>query len=253
MDCRLFLEELQKYKKVQVFNPWVDYDATYDIGPEAPCIRAANLKRYLELRQNAQYLFIAEGLGYQGGHFSGMAMTSERILLGFHESIKPQSVLGEWIYQRTSNPRCSFLNKKQREEGFNEPTATVMWNVLATHGISPFKAILWNIFPFHPYKANNLLTNRTPDKVELEIGIKYAKMMMDLAAATQIIAIGQKSAITLRAYGIECVSVPHPSMGGANRFKTAVAEILNGGGSKEDVKSNGNDEGRVCKHRVTSG
>ena len=226
MKSSEFLTELKKYKKSQVFNPWADYDEEYDIGPQAPQIRANNLLRYLELRTQASYLFIAEGLGYQGGHFSGMAMTSERILLGHHADIKPEAVLGSWRYQRTSNPHCAKLNKKQREEGFNEPTATVMWNVLTAHHISPFDAVLWNIFPFHPYKGSDLLTNRTPDLAELDSGIEYTKMLLAMLPQAMVIAIGQKAATTLTSYGLASKPVPHPSMGGANRFKAAVATIM---------------------------
>ena len=44
------------------------------------------------------------------------------------------------------------------------------------------------------------------------------------------VAIGQKSAGTLQRYGVECVAcVPHPSMGGANRFKAAVAQLFTNG------------------------
>ena len=75
-----FIKALQGYHSDTAFNPWADYDPQCDIGPQAPLIRAANLKRYLTLRQKARFLFIAEGLGYQGGHFSGMAMTSELTL-----------------------------------------------------------------------------------------------------------------------------------------------------------------------------
>ena len=221
-----FLQELQKYKGPLVFNPWADYDELHDISPLAPVIRAANLKRYLELRRNARYLFIAEGLGYQGGHFSGIAMTSERILLGNHVSVGPQCVLGDWQYRRTSNPESLELNRKQQEEGFNEPTATVMWNTLTRHKLSATEVILWNIFPFHPYKKEGLLTNRTPGKEELDAGIIYAKMLLRLIPNMEIIAIGQKAANTLSAYGVECAAVPHPSMGGATRFKEAVAQLF---------------------------
>ena len=79
-----FLHALQQFHGDGCFNPWGEYDPSCDIGPEAPVIRSANFRRYLQLRQQARFLFIAEGLGYQGGHFSGMAMTSERILLGHH-------------------------------------------------------------------------------------------------------------------------------------------------------------------------
>ena len=81
MDITTFMKHLHMYRAPRVFNPWREYEPGLDIGPEAPQIRYGNLQRYLELRCNAHYLFIAEGLGYQGGRFSGMAMTSERILL----------------------------------------------------------------------------------------------------------------------------------------------------------------------------
>lgn len=224
-----FINKLQNYEQPQVFNPWREYAPSCDIGPQAPVIRSANLKRYLELRKNAKYLFIAEALGYQGGHFSGIAITSERILLGHHPDVDPKSVLGEWNYQRTSNPLSELLNKTQKEKGFNEPTDTVVWNVLNKHGISSLDVILWNIFPFHPYKGDNLLTNRTPSTAELDVGIEYAKMLLQLVPDMKIVAIGQKAANTLQRYGVDCLAVPHPSMGGANRFKEAAAKILGGG------------------------
>jgi hypothetical protein len=222
-----FLQHLQSYHAPGVFNPWADYDPVYDISPEAPHIRAANFQRYLELRNGAHYLFIAEGLGYQGGHFSGMAMTSERILLGHHPEIKPEEVLGTWHYERTSNPACKLLKATQRELGFNEPTATVMWETLHRHGLATFDAVLWNIFPFHPYKKEGLLTNRTPEKAELDTGIVYARELLQiLPAGCRVVAIGRKSVDTLARYGVRSVAVPHPSMGGANKFKAAVAELF---------------------------
>lgn len=231
MKIESFIQSLKEYQSPLVFNPWRDFDEKCDIGINAPEIRAANLTRYLELRQKAHYLFIAEGLGYQGGHFSGMAMTSERILLGCHPDIKPEVVLGKWEYRRTSNPKSEFLKATQKQSGFNEPTATVMWNTLARHGLSAFDTILWNIFPFHPYKGDNKLTNRTPTSQELDVGIEYARKLLSLVPTLKIVAIGQKSAGTLQRYGVECAAcVPHPSMGGANRFKAAVAKLFSSGG-----------------------
>lgn len=222
-----FIDELQHYAGPKVFNPWADYDPTCDISPVAPTIRATNFRRYLELRKEAKYLFIAEGLGYQGGHFSGMAMTSERILLGFHPSIRPEVVLGDnWDYRRTSNPHSSALNKMQQEKGFNEPTATVMWGELAKHNLAPFQTILWNIFPFHPFKESGILSNRTPSREELDVGIVFAKKLMDMHSGVKVIAIGRKSAETLERYGVPCSDVPHPSMGGATRFRNALEEIF---------------------------
>ena len=229
MEINTFLEKLQSYQSPLVFNPWSEYDTSCDIGAEAPVIRSANLRRYLELRQNAHYLFIAEALGYQGGHFSGIAITSERIILGNHPDVEQKSVLGEWDYRRTSDAQSPLLNNTQKLKGFNEPTDTVVWNALNRHGLASFDVILWNIFPFHPYKEGKLLTNRTPTTSELDVGIEYAKMLLELCPGMRIVAIGQKAQATLTRYGVDCMAVPHPSMGGANRFKAAVAELLGGG------------------------
>ena len=229
MEINTFLEKLQSYQSPLVFNPWREYDTSCDIGSEAPVIRSANLRRYLELRQNAHYLFIAEALGYQGGHFSGIAITSERIILGNHPDVEQKSVLGEWDYRRTSDAQSPLLNNTQKLKGFNEPTDTVVWNALNRHGLASFDVILWNIFPFHPYKEGKLLTNRTPTTSELDVGIEYAKMLLELRPGMRIVAIGQKAQATLTRYGVDCMAVPHPSMGGANRCKAAVAELLGGG------------------------
>ena len=165
---------------------------------------------------------------YKRQHFSGIAITSERILLGHHPDVEPKSVLGEWDYRRTSDASSAMLNNTQRLKGFNEPTDTVVWNALNSHGLASFDVILWNIFPFHPYKAGNLLTNRTPSPSELDVGIEYARMLLELRPGMKIVAIGQKAATTLSRYGVECMAVPHPSMGGANRFRAAVAQLLGG-------------------------
>ena len=226
MDINTFIDKLQSYHSENVFNPWRDYDAATEIGPEAPALRRENLRRYLELRPKARYLFIAEALGYQGGHFSGVAITSERILLGQHKDVRPESVLGQWDYQRTSSPTSTQLNATQRAKGFNEPTDTVVWSTLQHHGVAAFDVILWNICPWHPHKEGKLLTNRTPSTPELDVGVEYAKLLLELVPGMQIVAIGQKAADTLSRYGIECKAVRHPSMGGAELFRTQVAELF---------------------------
>ena len=228
MDINTFIDKLQSYQRENVFNPWRDYDPDTEIGPEAPEIRRENLRRYLELRQHAHYLFIAEALGYQGGHFSGVAITSERILLGQHKAVRPASVLGACDYRRTSSPASAQLNATQKAKGFNEPTDTVVWSTLQNHGLAAFDVILWNIFPWHPHKEGKLLTNRTPSTPELDVGVEYAKLLLELVPGMQLVAIGQKAADTLSRYGIECKAVRHPSMGGAELFRAQVAELFKG-------------------------
>lgn len=226
MTINEFIEKLQNYHGENVFNPWNEFDASCDIGEKAPVIRSENLRRYLELRPNPKYLFIAEALGYQGGHFSGIAITSERILLGEHPDVDPKTVLGDWQYERTSDVNSSMLNRTQKLKGFNEPTDTVVWNAIANHGLKTFECVLWNIFPFHPHQEGKLLTNRTPNTSELDIGVEYAKDLLEMHPGMKIIAIGANAAKTLKRYGFACEEVRHPSMGGANKFREQVNEIL---------------------------
>ncbi len=231
-ELKSFIEQLRGYSAPQVFNPWQDYDADYDMGINAPETRRLHLEKYLRLRiPNAKYIFIAEALGYQGGHFSGIAMTSERILIGNHPKVNPLLVLGE-VGKRTSSSCSPHIPKKtQRELGFNEPTATVIWEELIDNDVSPFDVVLWNIFPFHPYKAKGLLTNRTPEPKEVAAGLKYVRLMMKLCSNAKFVSIGQSSAITLDENGIENVKLRHPSNGGISEFRSGFKktfyELLN--------------------------
>src|SRR3954453_6637283 len=86
MSCDAIAEFLRLLKRSPagaVFNPWWQIDDKNDIGSNAPVIRRKQLRAYLQQRlQTARLAVIGEALGYRGGHFSGIPMTSERILLG---------------------------------------------------------------------------------------------------------------------------------------------------------------------------
>ena len=107
---------------------------------------------------------LAEALGYQGGHFTGIPMTSERLLLG---ELADKQLFASHVFsgkhQRTSK-------EKLMEKGFNEPTATIVWNELVRFNLT-HKIILWNSFPWHPYKkGSGFLSNRTPTPKERRVG-----------------------------------------------------------------------------------
>ena len=225
-----FIQALGYYKSsnlLNVYNPWRDFDGVYDIGEKAPQIRCEQLENYLRLRvPHAKYILVAEALGFQGGHFSGIAMTSERILLGYHKNERIQPSLAiSCKAQRTSNTKHIGIKKTQFELGYNEPTATIVWESIITNKRDPMDVVLWNIFPFHPYKTD-LLTNRTPSNVELEEGIKYLNMMRGLVQDAEIITIGMKSHNTLSDFGIKHYSVPHPANGGANNYRQQIAKLF---------------------------
>src|SRR5713101_2163785 len=90
-----FIRLLKKSPPNAVFNPWWQVDKQNDVGRNAPAIRRKQLAAYLRKRLGKiKLVVIGEALGYRGGHFSGIPMTSERILLGKKKDlgIKPEQV-----------------------------------------------------------------------------------------------------------------------------------------------------------------
>jgi len=217
-----FVESLKRTPR-GLFNPWYHQDKKNDLVPNAPDIRRKQLVTYLTERQHsAKYLFIAEALGYQGGHFTGIAMTSERILLGFQEEkygVKPEHVFKTEQPNRTSRPDLV-------EKGMSEPTATIMWGALTDLGIDPYEVVLWNAVPWHPYNSEKgLLSNRTPLAGEMEAGLGHLKKIISLFNKPQIVAVGRKCEQSLSELGIDYIGVRHPANGGAPKFRRQLAEM----------------------------
>jgi len=219
-----FIQSLKRTPR-GLFNPWYHQDKKNDLVPNAPDIRRKQLETYLTERQHsAKYLFIAEALGYQGGHFTGIAMTSERILLGYQEEkygVKPEHVFKTEQPNRTSRPDLI-------EKGMSEPTATIMWGALTDLGIDPYEVVLWNAVPWHPYNpGKGMLSNRTPLAGEMEAGLKHLKKFVGLFNNPKIVAVGRKCEQSLSELGIDYIGVRHPANGGAPKFRRQLAEMAN--------------------------
>lgn len=225
MDLNQFLTGLAGYQGENTFNPWADHDERYEIE-NAVAIRRKNLEDYLALRLGkARVLLIAEACGYQGGHFSGIAMTCERMLLDLHPVVDSAMVLGHQG-NRTSRKESPLLKPIQQAKGFNEPTDSVVWSACLEAGLGPNDFLLWNIFPFHPYKKGNLLTNRTPADDELAAGLACTRSLLSLTGPLPIFAIGKKSENTLTEAGFSVTGLRHPANGGANIFRSQLKEAL---------------------------
>lgn len=225
-----FIDDLKAYMAAaDVFNPWGEYTDEYDIGISAPKIRREQLRRFLESRmKSARFLFVAEAMGYQGGRFSGIPMTSERIVTGHHPDIHSDFVFAGNAGVRTSNPDCPEFKKTQSDLGFSEQTATIVWKAILEHDVNPYEIILWNIFPFHPFDSTKgLLSNRTPRTNELEEGIYYFQRLLNLCRDNiNIICIGNQSKSVLERLGIASLHLDHPAKGGVRKFRAGFTEMF---------------------------
>ena len=226
-----FVDELGLYEGVNVYNPWSDVDLNYDNSLEASRWRRQNFIAYaLPRLGRANTFVVAEAVGYQGGRYSGIAITCERMLLGLHSTVDANQ-LAEIPLWRTSSQMSEHIKSIQREKGFNEPTDTVVWNAIIENGINPYDIFLWNIFPFHPYKSGEPMTNRTPTDEEQQLGWEYTKRLLDLhlelgGVEPLMLAVGQKSADTMGKFGLSAIGLRHPANGGANLYRQGFAEAV---------------------------
>jgi hypothetical protein len=211
-----FVRLLKESPSGAVFNPWWQIDEENDIGRIAPIIRRQQLRAYLRERLGrAKLVVIGEALGYRGGHFSGIPMTSERMLL----ATKPVILAGIKPH-RTSKPRVC-------PNGFSEPTATIVWGALLKTGVLPDEFVLWNAFPLHSFDPRRgLLSNRMPNKSEQLSGRPVLKAFLELFACEQIIALGKIAAAQLEQLGVDAHCVRHPASGGAKLFREQIARIV---------------------------
>jgi hypothetical protein len=167
---------------------------------------------------------VGEALGYRGGHFTGIAMTSERILLGGNkiDGLQPQRICWQIKPQRTSNPRRS-------PHGFSEPTATIVWSSLLRLGVLPEEFILWNAFPWHSFDPHRgMLSNRMPNKTERAAGLPVLEAFLNLFPCDEIVALGRIAASQLENLSVAAHYVRHPASGGAKLFRRQIARIVAG-------------------------
>src|SRR6266699_393147 len=181
-----FLRLLEKSPSGAVFNPWWQVDEN-DIGPNAPAIRRNQLSAYLRKRlRTAQLAVIGEAIGYRGGHFSGIPMTSERLLLGRSKTVRLRSndFFSVVKPRRTSKP-------EKYPDGFSEPTATIVWVKLLRLCIKPEQFVLWNVFPWHSFDSRcGMLSNRMPNNAERAAGLAVLRAFLELFPCDQVVALG---------------------------------------------------------------
>lgn len=218
-----FLRLLKKSPSGAVFNPWWEVDEQNDVGGNAPAIRRRQLRAYMQKRMGkAKLALIGEAVGYRGGHFSGIPMTSERILFGRSNRVRMKSdeIFSAVKPRRTGKPeKCP--------DGFSEPTATIVWVALLRLGLKRDQFVLWNAFPWHSFDQHRgMLSNRTPNESERAAGLRVLKAFLELFSCHQVVALGKIAAGQLQKLGVNAHCVRHPASGGARLFRAQIAEIL---------------------------
>jgi len=182
-----------------LFNPWQDtcIDDAPGNGPDAKLDRLA-----AHLDCDPQFIVCGEAAGYQGCRYSGIAFTSERLLM-------------EGSIPRVALPPGRLT---VRNLPWSEPSATIVWKTLYRLGLAE-RTILWNALQMHPYKPGNHHSNRTPTSAEIAMGASAMRILAAAFPRAKIIAVGRKPEGLLHEMGIRTAgAVRHPANGGATAF-----------------------------------
>ncbi|MBI5429893.1 MAG: uracil-DNA glycosylase [Nitrosomonadales bacterium] len=190
-----------------LFNPWQDR-CPHDAAGNGPAEKLNRLALHLDC--DPEFILAGEAPGYQGCRYSGIAFTSERLL-------------GEGVI-----PRIPALTGRlsTRRLPFSEPSATIVWKTLHRLGIEK-RTILWNAMQLHPYRPDNLWSNRTPTPSEISLGEPALRMLTAAFPDAKIVAVGKKSEGLLHEMGIRTAgSVRHPANGGATQFSAGLRDLM---------------------------
>jgi hypothetical protein len=194
----------------RVCNPYRDEDPDLD-QPGGSRQRRRNLEAYLERVGRPRLVLLGEALGFRGGRFSGIAFTSERQLCG------PAGRRLAWAadppFRPTSRNPALWL----------EPSGSVVWDAI---GGAPEGVLLWNAFPWHPWRPSGPLTNRLPERGMVRENLHVLERLLVEVDGARLVAVGRTAQTALEAFDIETWAVRHPAHGGASLFRGQLREQL---------------------------
>ena len=186
-------------------------------------VQRNNLRIYLEymLNQQPEFLIVGEAAGYKGCGKTGIPFTDEITIL--------------WLANNFSDwTNCKIISNPPTKE----QSAQIIWEILKqadSNGILKFnKVLLWNAFPFHPFEAGNIDSNRSPNEAELLIGKVFLLKLIDMFSMPKhqmkIYAIGNIAEKTISKLIQQPLSlmgkIRHPAHGGKNKCQAGLRAIL---------------------------
>jgi uracil-DNA glycosylase len=190
-----------------VFNPWKQRDERNDGALNGPAARRKRLCVHLSVQPD--HILIGEAAGYQGCHVTGIAFTSERLIM-------------TGVVPRIAAPGGRLST---RHIPWSEPSATTVWKTLHALNIEQ-NTILWNAFPWHPHRPGNLQSNRTPTRLERQFGLVVLDSLLSAVPKAIVFAVGRHAESILAEVGRAAVPLRHPSMGGAVLFRRGLQRAL---------------------------
>jgi hypothetical protein len=198
-----FIDNLASQKKL--------YNATnlYHSNKNESIVRRYNLRQYLYTmkKRSPSIMLIGEAPGYKGCRLTGIPFSSEYILK-------------ENPFFKANNYKLIEKNRTLRKES----SATIVWRELEKYNHIP---LIWNIFPFHPYKPGRPNdSNRTPIVSELELGRKFLLELIDIYYIKTFAAIGRKAQSQLDALGIPNDYIRHPANRGQEQFIKNLQNVM---------------------------
>ena len=189
-----------------LFNQWSDVcpdDEPWN-GPDA---KLARLAAHLDC--DPRFILCGEAPGHLGCRHSGVAFTSERLLL---DGVIPRIP-------------AEARRLTSRALPFSEPSATIVWKTLYRLGLAE-RVVMWNALQMHPHKAGDHRSNRTPTGAEIALGAPALKALVSAYPRARVVAVGRKAQGLLEDLGIACAAtIRHPANGGAAAFAQGLAGL----------------------------
>jgi uracil-DNA glycosylase len=188
----------------------------FDHSVPANALRRQNLAAYFgEMLQRAPtLLLVGEAPGFRGMRITGVPFTNRAMFQG------PANHFGLFGAGK------GYVLPPEAAGVAAEPTATVMWEVLAELNVLP---VLWSACPWHTHVPGQPLSNRTPTSAETALGVPFWQVLTRLFPVEAVVAVGNVAHQSLRRSGVDAPKIRHPAHGGRARFKEELQELLAGG------------------------
>ena len=159
-------------------------------------------------------LLLGEAPGFRGMRITGVPFTNRTMFDG------PANSFGLF------GPGKGYTVPAEAAGVASEPTATVMWEVLAELNFLP---LLWSACPWHTHVVGRPRSNRTPTGAEAGLGTPFWQALAEIFPIETVVAVGNVAHLSLLRSGVDAPKVRHPSHGGRSGFKRGLEELLHAG------------------------